>query len=300
MLKNFPITAHVALFLIVFVPSVCAGIFWLDHSILPTQSGTAKSQLVFAPSPYKRSPNPPIVKAKKCTPDVGYIRVETYGDYNSVWNTRDAYNQLKDCKAIVFDCRECDGGSFAGTLSMIELASDWGTECSFEANIPQENNRRIRKEYRLNGGSREVYTYGNGGSGAPEYENREFNYAGNRLMVVLGNEDTEGGAEIFLVSLKENGRAKFIGETTRGNAWERIVLKNKNSGQEYYIDDAYIYSPNGRPMCYGRAGGVTTQPDKGFEIKADKDIVYGSDNDNQLKFAVEYLTNELAKKPKKK
>ncbi len=291
MFTKFPITAHAALFSLVFVLSLCAGLFWLDHFVQPTQSGTVKST-------YKRTPNPPTLKWKKCTPDVGYIRAETFGDYDSAWKTRDAYNDLKDCKAIIFDVRECDGGSFPATLSMIELASDWGTECSFEAFIAQEN-KRIRKEYRLNGGSREVYSYGPGEPAGPQYESREFNYAGSRLMVVLGNEDTEGGAEIFLVSLKENGRAKFIGETTRGNAWERIVVKNKN-GQEYYIDDAYIYSPNGRPMCYGRGSGVTTEPDKGFEVKADKDIVFGSDNDNQLKFAVEYLTNELAKKPKKK
>ncbi len=292
-MNKLPIEALHALFPIVFFISVVAALFSWDQSIQPTQPGTVASQ-------YKRSPNPPIIKTKKCTPDVGYIRVETFGDYNSVWGTRDAYNELKDCKAIVFDVRECDGGSFPATLSMIELASDWGTECSFEAYIQQEN-KRIRREYRLNSGSREVYTYGSGESSSPEYESREFNHAGSRLMVVLGNYDTEGGAEIFLVSLKENDRAKFIGETTRGNAWERIVIKNKN-GQEYYIDDAYIYSPNGRPMCYGRSGGVSTEPDKGFEVKANKDIVFGSDNDNQLQFAVEYLTNELAKskKPKKK
>lgn len=291
-MNKFPITLHAAVFSIAFVVTLCTGLFLLDHFVQPTQSGTVQSQ-------YKRSPNPPIIKTKKCTSDVGYIRVETFGDYNSVWGTRDAYNELKDCKAIVFDVRECDGGSFPATLSMIELASNWGTECSFEAYIAQEN-KRIRREYRLNGGSREVYTYGSGESPSPEYESREFNYAGDRLMVVLGDYDTEGGAEIFLVSLKENGRAKFIGETTRGNAWERIVIKNKN-GQEYYIDDAYIYSPNGRPMCYGRSGGISTEPDKGFEVKANKDIVFGSDNDNQLKFAVEYLTNELSKskKPKK-
>lgn len=291
MFTKLPITKHVALFSAVFLTVFCAGFSLLDHFVQPTQPGTVALQ-------YKRSPNPPIVKAKKCTADVGYIRVETYGDFNSVWNTRDAYHQLKDCKAIIFDARTCDGGSFPNTLSMIEMASDWGTECSFEAYIPQEN-KRIRKEYRLNGGSREVYTYAPGESSAPEYESREFNQAGGRPIVVLGNGDTEGGAEIFLVSLKENGRAKFIGETTRGNAWERIVIKHKN-GQEYYIDDAYIYSPNGRPLCYGRAGGIQTEPDKGFEVKANKDIVFGSDNDNQLKFAVDYLTSELAKKPKKK
>lgn len=269
--------------------TICTRLYFLTRR-QPIQPGT------ISPS-YKRSPNYPIVKTKQCTPDIGYIRVETYGDHNSIWDTRDAYEKLKKSKAIIFDARYCDGGSFENTLRMIEMSSDWGTECSFEAYIPQEN-KRIRKEYRMTGGAREVYTYAPGEPSNPQYENREFNQAGNRLMVVLGDDDTEGGAEIFLVCLKENNRAKFIGTATKGYGWERIVIKSKD-GREYYVDDAYIYSPNGRPLCYGHGYGVRTEPDKGFEVQPNKDIEFGSDNDNQLQFAVDYLTNELAKKPKK-
>ncbi len=117
--------------------------------------------------------------------------------------------------------------------------------------------------------------------------------AQHRQLVVLINANTSGNAEMFAAALRDNHRALIVGVATTGQTIgvETLGMPNKT---ELRLTTTRYMTPSGSWLGSGgsatrevQQNGVT--PDRIINIDPGA-IVLGSDNDNQLAFAVRQLS----------
>ena len=102
-------------------------------------------------------------------------------------------------------------------------------------------------------------------------------------VVVLVNNNSASGAEVFAAALRDNGRAYVIGQTTFGKGTVNI-LRELSDGGGLYVSIAQWFTPNG-----DRLDGVGIDPDLEF-CATDQQIDQGADV--QLQAAIDYLQGE--------
>jgi carboxyl-terminal processing protease len=102
-------------------------------------------------------------------------------------------------------------------------------------------------------------------------------------VVVLVNNNSASGAEVFAAALRDNGRAYVIGQTTFGKGTVNI-LRELSDGGGLYVSIAQWFTPEG-----DRIDGLGIQPDLEF-CATDEQIDQGLDV--QLQAAIDYLQGE--------
>ncbi len=181
---------------------------------------------------------------------VGYIGISIFAS-----NTHSQFKtQLKDLEkenidSLIIDVRNNTGGHLKEASKIISLFLS-------KSNVI----------YQLQKGDEKVKYYSNG------KENKKY------PLVILANKNTASASEVLILSLKENLKAKIVGEKTygKGTVQELIELSN---GDKYKITTKKWLSPKGNWV--NDTKGIV--PD--IEVKNDSSNLNG-DNDKQLQEAI--------------
>ena len=123
--------------------------------------------------------------------------------------------------------------------------------------------------------------------GKEEIEKSKKNPIINVPVVVLTNGNSASASEILAAALKENGKAKIVGEKTYGKGviQELIGLKD-GSGIKITIEE--YYTPN-----RNKINKIGVEPDEKISLPEEVLNKYENDKnyDNQLQKALEILKN---------
>ncbi len=186
----------------------------------------------------------------------GYLRILSFTE-KTTEETLDAMEELIDegAKGVVIDLRNNPGGLLNTTVNTTSLFLENDLLVTYEL-----DNERNRREW--NTSSRDPFT--------------------NIPLVVLLNEFSASGSEVFSSALQDHNRATLIGDTTFGKGSVTLVHRLRD-GSGLNITSARWYSPSDR-LIEGK--GIT--PDIFVELIEEPEMI-----DEQLNAAIEEL-NRLA------
>ena len=107
----------------------------------------------------------------------------------------------------------------------------------------------------------------------------------NMPIVILVNKNTASASEILTAALKENGKAKFVGETTYGKGVIHTLF-TLSDGSGLKITTAEYYSPKENTI---HKVGITPDSEVKLPDSVKSMYVLTEDQDTQLKAAIELL-----------
>jgi C-terminal processing protease CtpA/Prc len=151
-------------------------------------------------------------------------------------------------KGLVLDLRECIGGSLTEAE---EVPAEFLPARSIVAVIRE---RKAADSWRT-----------------PERTSRWTDEFTTFPMVVLVGPETSGGGELIAAALQDHGRAKVVGQRTRGKGSVQQVKELCDGQHRIRLTTGHILRPNGKPLdrYTGEPGtddwGV--KPDAGLEIR---------------------------------
>jgi carboxyl-terminal processing protease len=213
---------------------------------------------------------------------IGYLRINGFNDetpFKVSEGIRAALDE-NNMQALVLDLRANHGGLFIAILKTAELfLKQDDAICTL-----------------IRGGNVETTYKAERSSDHPEFP-----------IVVLVDDNTSWGAELFTAALKENKRATVAGVRTSGRG-EMLTVYPLKDGSQLTITTAYMYSPTREPIH-----GSGIMPDREISLSdEDKRRLYGRINyasndinadiaaDLQLKTAVGMLNEEIQNRKKTK
>lgn len=256
------------------------------------------------------------VKSKMLENEYGYIRITQFQERTGEYLVK-AYNTLAaqaPMKGLVLDLRNDPGGLLNAAVGVsaaflpanaVVVTTDGRTEDSQRKLVANSDNYLRGRE--------------------PDYL-RDLNQTAKTIpIIVVVNGGSASASEIVAGALQDHGRAKVLGTQTFGKGSVQTILPLKNQ-TAIKLTTARYYTPSGRSI---QAKGiepdfvVTETPDGDLvervrevdlnrhlsndrEAEADKDahnrlikdaeeikpIVFGSDNDYQLKQALNFLKGQ--------
>jgi carboxyl-terminal processing protease len=169
-----------------------------------------------------RSVEEPIILPRENAEDVtalGYVRVNSFSD-TTVQDLKAAILRLElsGIDALILDLRSNPGGSFPAGVKVAELFMSEGVIAYKQGRDKEESHKALNPN------------------------------AFAMPVVVLVDGDTASAAEVVAGALKENNRARLIGETTfgKGSIQKLIQFDNKVPGG-MRITVAHILSPSNQP-----------------------------------------------------
>jgi carboxyl-terminal processing protease len=238
--------------------------------------------------------NIPAVSTKHLPNDIGYLRLEDFSQWDATEEFKKGLEDLKDCKAIIIDLRGNPGGFVHNAINISSLFMDQGTVVSIRERIPGDGYQTTTYKLTPTNLVREVTS-----SDKPTLVKsvslpREKNMIGDRPVVVLVNGNSASASEMTTGALKDNGLVTVLGTKTFGKGIGQSTAWLPN-GTQLHITSLRYYTPNGTWL--GDGGNTVSQGiDPDISVEADKNLEFGSSNDNQLRKAVEVLTNKLSGK----
>ena len=199
--------------------------------------------------------NIPIIKSKLISPNIGYIKINSFGakTYSEFVNT---YRDLKSKGAnkFIIDLRNNPGGYLEMAIKMSELFLDRG--------------KIILKEIKRNEVTKTIVSEG------PAVVREK--------VVILFNNGSASGSEIFAGALRDNLGIKLIGEKSfgKGSVQQTFTL----NGNLLKLTVAYWLTPNGTKI-----EGNGLKPD--IEVKEPKESEKEErpDYDPVLEKAIEFI-----------
>lgn len=104
-------------------------------------------------------------------------------------------------------------------------------------------------------------------------------------VIVLANKNTASSSEVLIGALKDNNRAKFVGDTTYGKGVIQTVI-SLSDGSGLKLTTAEYYTPNGTAIHE-----IGIEPDIKVELPDTVKNIYSvnKEDDTQLKKAIEEL-----------
>ncbi len=191
--------------------------------------------------------------------------------------------QMQDCKGYIIDMRDNPGGFIHSAVHSAELFLDEGVI----------SDKRIRNPMGLFSVKAEV-THNRlwvttNGVAIPLA--RRPNLTGDKPVVILVNHNTASAAELFTAALQDNGRVHVIGMKTYGKGIGQTLIPIGN-GARLRVTNIYGFTPSGKWL--GDAGITVrhgVEPDT--EVRAPWNLLFGSQNDNQLLAAQEWMAKHL-------
>lgn len=148
-----------------------------------------------------------------------YVQISAFNK-QTYQDTINAINQYPQAQKLIIDLRNCLGGMAGEAIKIADLFLDSGI-------IASSTNKNSQKQ-----------TYYN----ADEYEI----FAGKPIEI-LTSPQTASAAEIFTAALKEQSRAKIIGNKTfgKGSMQQLIILP---SGSVLAVTSGYFQTPSGKEL----------------------------------------------------
>lgn len=176
-----------------------------------------------------------VVKAEILPGNVGYIRLDSFISQKATQEVKDAVNKLQGIKGLVLDLRNNPGGLLANAVEIANMFLDRGVIVStIDADGYKTSQLATRSSFKT-----EVPT------------------------VLLINKGSASASEILSGALRDNGRAKLIGETSFGKGLVQAI-NNLGNGTGVNVTIARYLTPNDTDI---HKTGIV--PD--FEVKVSND-----------------------------
>jgi carboxyl-terminal processing protease len=191
--------------------------------------------------------------------DVAYLRLSTFAAFNLEENVLAAVNQLlaQNPKGFIFDLRDNPGGFLNASVNIADIFLPEGVV---------------------------LYERSNNGAFDTTFFAEDGDIAEEIPLVVLVNAGSASASEIVAGALRDNGRAILIGEQTFGKGSVQQI-RTLPGGAELRLTIARWYTP-----ANANINGEGLAPD--IEVILDPpNALLGSEADNQLQRALEYIIN---------
>lgn len=201
----------------------------------------------------------PTVESRMLEDKIGYISVSQFDELTSE-QFKAAIEELKNqgMEGLVVDLRDNPGGLLSAVVDMLDYILPKGLL---------------------------VYTADKDGNGQKYSSDDE--HALNMPMVVVVNGNSASASEVFAGAVRDFDWAKLVGTKTFGKGIVQNLIP-LSDGSAIKITTSHYYTPEGFDLH-----GKGIEPD--IKVELDEGAQTGSENDNQLKTAVEAL-KEIAPK----
>lgn len=220
-----------------------------------------------------------VANAETLPGNIGYIRLDSFISSRANMEMRQALKKLKDTQGLIIDLRNNPGGLLSNAIEIANMFLDHGVIVS---TIDADGYKRSEQA-----------------SSSP---------ISKQPIVVLINKGSASASEILSGALRDNGRAKLVGQTTFGKGLVQAINR-LDDGSGINITIAKYLTPNDMDI---HKQGIS--PDKGCEVVLEDedynkgrgpwwiDLTYTnfkrSPNDGkdvQLSKAIEVLKQEVVK-----
>lgn len=225
---------------------------------------------------------------------VGYLRIESFGQWSTHEQVRSALTKLSGCEALVIDLRDNPGGFVHEAVRTASLFLDEGVITTAVSRVPEAGylttQVMVTKSQILLKNS-----YGPLSNVPVPLLHRPPYLLDGRPVVLLVNGNTASAAEMFAAALIDNGVAIAIGTTTYGKGIGQTYLPVGN-GHKLRITHLKTFTPSGTFL--GDAGQTVSNGIKP-QIRLNRTGwgASGGANDNQFQEAVRHLESKLNAKP---
>ncbi len=241
----------------------------------------------------------PDVITKMLPGDIGYLRLENFEQLGATRQVMEGLKSLKDARAIIFDLRGNPGGYVTNAIGISSLFIEQGTVVVIKSRIPgdpaspqyETGTIRVTADRLIQESSSTVRP----GRRQTDASERTPYMINHRPVVILVDGNSASAAEMTTGAIKDNGAATVIGARTFGKGIGQSSVPMPN-GTQLHVTSLRYYTPNGTWL--GDGGNSVQQgivPDIAVE-PLKKIFEYGSNDDNQLGAAVEFLQKKLAGK----
>lgn len=198
------------------------------------------------------------ITAKMLDNSIGYLKIPSFDeDTAKGFKDKVAELQKQGAKKLIIDLRNNGGGIVDEAVSIADALLEKGKTIISTTDNKEKKETTISKE-------------------EPSI---------NLEIVVLVNENSASASEILAVSLKENSRAKLVGNKTYGKGIIQTFL-SLTDGSGIKITTEEYYSPSGASIH-----NVGIEPDVKVELPKEVKSVYAVEEsqDTQLQKAIEML-----------
>lgn len=144
--------------------------------------------------------------------ETGYIRIETLISSKSTNDILESLSKLSSAKGIILDLRGNAGGLLDTAMDVATIFLEDGTIASVV-----DQNGETKSVYKV--GKERICRLGNESSRLPIFR---------KPLVILTDSSTSGSTEILTAALKDNQRAKLVGEKTRGRGKVQGIFRLPN------------------------------------------------------------------------
>ncbi|MCA9801620.1 MAG: hypothetical protein KC777_06515 [Cyanobacteria bacterium HKST-UBA02] len=180
-----------------------------------------------------------VVEGRRLATGIGYLRISTFNSDNTLEETRSALLELRAAHGYIIDLRDNWGGSIDTAFDVFSLLANQGKFVTMEGTSSEKSYREelvLEQDCELDiVGDEQIRT------------NRNLNLTGLKPMAILVNSRTKSAAEMLAGSLKDNGRAILVGETTFGKGIVQRVWDFPNQ-TSIKISSAFFYLPSGKAV----------------------------------------------------
>jgi carboxyl-terminal processing protease len=183
-------------------------------------------------------------------PEIGYVRLTSFGEY-SVEELSDVLKFAEhDIKSLILDLRGNAGGLLEAAVKASDMFVDQGTIVSIRG-----RDQRVEATFEA------------------DADNTIFDRS--IPLVVLVDRFSASASEIVAACLKDNGRAKIVGQRTWGKGTVQNVIVLENGTSALKLTTASYWRPNGKNI-HRRADATEeddwgVSPSQGFEVALDDD-----------------------------
>jgi carboxyl-terminal processing protease len=235
--------------------------------------------------------------------NIAYERVEGFMHKKLPELVLADFEKMKSCRALILDLRGNPGGSVDLCLEVASTMLDSGKLVSLKnrngdgsyltstyiltaREMIIEAERQDKEEDKDKQHERII-----------SHKKRQANVWDKKPIIVLVDDNSASAAEMVAAALAENDRATLVGERTYGKGVAQLYFPLP-MGTMVSVTAGRYFTPSGRWLGNGKelsdaerltAAGLLRGIKPRYIVKASKDLEYGKDSDNQLKFAVGLL-----------
>ncbi len=242
-----------------------------ENVVLKTIDAQGKTIEIKTSFSERESKSKKFVECKILSEKIGYLKVTSWGKdikvdgKNIAELVEDELSKLKNCDSIIFDVRGNGGGASNLAEKIAAYFIDKDTQYCRTLIKNGKQNELIEKKYIL-------------------HPNGEYL---NKKVVILTNLKCFSATEMFILMLKDTGRAITVGQTTGGGSGNPVKV-DLSLGENKFVlrvSSKWIMLRNNGQEIEGK--GI--EPDIPVKITP-KDVI--NHRDVELEKAVEYLENK--------
>ncbi len=226
----------------------------------------------------------PAVSTKRIG-DVGYIRLESFEQEDTVSEMRKALASMNDAKSLVLDLRGNPGGRVDICIDLVSMFLEEGDVVKIRHRIPfaghMVTTHTLTKTEMVVSETDEST-----GKTKVKRSKREAYAIGDKPLVILINGNSASASEMFSGALRDHGRATLVGKKTFGKGIGQMILPFVN-GTALRVTTLRYFTPNGTWL--GDGGTEHHGLDPHHVVTENPGMRMGTDSDNQLQKALELL-----------